>query len=292
MKGDYLYNFIKIFLIYLFKNKDVKSMAKIEIDNTFSDVYRDTLRRESAYLRKVAMKYAYQYLSDGTTRMKFLNEIEQLIMKTELEVSHYCLSLSAGLDNISNEIERLEYQDKLLRAKGIMQYAVFESIRETENRNNRNKLALKQVGFISGALQVAGGYGVCVGSAGALCNTLGVGLIAQGSNNMVENGHYLLFREDFNGPLRNGYRSISKNLGYGDYEADVFYNVVDLSLSAGTLISPVLKDGSWKLFYYIEDDFIASWKAMGEIPIILEGFFDGMTIYSTYELNNGKNKNE
>lgn len=39
--------------------------------------------------------------------MMFLNDIEQLIARTELEVSSYCLSLSAGLDNISDEIEKM-----------------------------------------------------------------------------------------------------------------------------------------------------------------------------------------
>lgn len=82
-------------------------MTEYELDYSYSDVYRDTLRRESSYLRKIAMKFAYQYIGDSFARMMFLNDIEQLIARTELEVSSYCLSLSAGLDNISGEIEKM-----------------------------------------------------------------------------------------------------------------------------------------------------------------------------------------
>lgn len=130
-------------------------MAEPELDYSYSDVYRDTLRRESSYLRKTAMNFAYKYISDAFTRMMFLNEIEQLIARTELEVSSYCLSLSAGLDNISNEIERLELQDNLLRNRSMVQYSLIETIRENEKNEENNKLVLKQVGFVSGAMQVS-----------------------------------------------------------------------------------------------------------------------------------------
>lgn len=140
-------------------------MTEYELDYSYSDVYRDTLRRESSYLRKIAMKFAYQYIGDSFARMMFLNDIEQLIARTELEVSSYCLSLSAGLDNISGEIERLELQDNLLRNRSIMQYALFETIRKKEENEENNKLILKQVGFVSGAMQIYGGgrflCGIC-----------------------------------------------------------------------------------------------------------------------------------
>ncbi|CRL66183.1 DUF4225 domain-containing protein [Proteus vulgaris] len=267
-------------------------MTEYEIDYSYSDVYRDTLRRESSYLRKIAMKFAYQYIGDSFARMMFLNDIEQLIARTELEVSSYCLSLSAGLDNISDEIERLELQDNLLRNRSVMQYALFEIIRKQEESEENNKLTLKQVGFVSGAMQIYGGGASCVGSVGTLCSSLGVGMVSQGVNSMIENGYYLLFREEYSGPVRNGYRATSKALGYGDNEADIFYNVVDLSLSGASLLKPVLKEDSWKLFHYIKSDFITSWQSMGRLSLTSEFFFDGVTFYSTYDLYKEKNKSE
>ena len=111
------------------------------------------------------MKFAYQYIGDSFARMMFLNDIEQLIARTELEVSSYWLSLSAGLDNITDEIERLELQDNLLRNRSVMQYALFETIRKKEECEENNKLILKQVGFVSGVMQIYGGgsflCGIC-----------------------------------------------------------------------------------------------------------------------------------
>ncbi len=269
----------------------VDKMSGQEFDYTYTDIHRDTLRRESSYLRKLAMKLAYQYISDASVRIMFLTEVEELITKTELEVSNYCLSFSTGLDNISNEIERLEKQEELLRSKSIMQYALLEVIHEKDVKEKNNKLILKQIGFISGSMQTIGGFTSCIGSVGALCSSLGVGLVSHGVNSTIENGYYLLFREDLNGPIRNGYRTVSSTLGYGDDEADIFYNVVDLSLSGALIMKPILKEDAWKLFYYIKSDFINSWKTMGGLSVTSEFIFDGMTIYSTYNLHKGEDKN-
>lgn len=72
----------------------------------------------------------------------------------------------------------------------------------------------------------------------------------------------------------------------------MFYNVVDLSLSGASLLKPVLKEDSWKLFHYIKSDFITSWKTMDRVPLMSEIFFDGMAIYSTYDLYEEGNKSE
>ncbi|NBM53223.1 DUF4225 domain-containing protein [Proteus sp. G2669] len=84
--------------------------------------------------------------------------------------------------------------------------------------------------------------------------------------------YYLLFREEYSGPVKNGYRAAFKALGYGDNEADIFYNVVDLSLFGASLLKPVLKEDTWKLFHYIKSDFITSWKTMDRVPLISEIF--------------------
>ncbi len=68
--------------------------------------------------------------------------------------------------------------------------------------------------------------------------------------------------------------------------------MVDLSLSGASLLKPVLKEDSWKLFHYIKSDFITSWQTMGRVPLMSEIFFEGMAIYSTYDLYEEKNKSE
>lgn len=148
---------------------------------------------------------------------------------------------------------------------------------------------LKQVGFVGGGMQIIAGYGASAASVGLLCNSLSVGLISQGTNNMYENGYYLLFRENTIGYLRDGYRYTAQKLGYSNHEADMAYNFVDLTLSAGSMVNPALKPGTFKLFRYIDTDFIASWRLMTPAALFTEGFLDSVTIYSTYGLYDVEN---
>lgn len=265
-------------------------MSTYELDYSFSEGYQRTLNRISNSLRKEAMEIANIHIYSQEVRLKFLMDIEQFITKNEWEVKNYCLSLSTGLDNIEDMREQLAEQHNAIQLNKIKQYAYIQTV---NNKNNSTKtLFLKQVGFVGGSMQVIAGYGACTGSIGLLCSSLGVGLISHGTNNMYENGYYLLFREKTNGYLRGGYRSLSKKLGYGNYEADMAYNFVDLTLSAGSMANPTLKPGAFKLFRYIDTDFITTWKLMTPSALFTEGFLDTVTIYSTYDSYNNENKND
>lgn len=263
-------------------------MSQYELDYSFSDAYQSTLNNISNELRKEAETIAFMHIHNPEVRLKFLRDISQYISRNEWEVRNACLSLSAGLDNIEDMRELLEEQRRAIQLQEVRQYAYVEAVKN--EKNGVTTLLLKQVGFVGGGMQIIAGYGACAVSVGLLCSSLSVGLIAQGSNNMYENGYYLLFRENTSGYLRDGYRYTTKKLGYSDHEADMVYNFVDLTLSAGTLFNPALKPGAFKLFNYYDMDFVASWKLMNTSAFITEGFFDGVTIYSTYDLIQKENK--
>lgn len=257
-------------------------MSHYELDYSFSDAYQSTLHNISHELRKQAEEIAFMHIRNPEVRLKFLRDINQFIARNEWEVKNACLSLSAGLDNIESMRELLEQQRREIQLQEVKQYAYVEAV--NNEKNGVKTLLLKQVGFVGGSMQVIAGYGACAASVGLLCSSLTVGLVAQGTNNMYENGYYLLFRESTSGYLRDGYRYSAQALGYSNYEADMVYNFIDLTLSAGTLFNPALKPGAFKLFNYYDMDFIASWKLMNTSTFLTEGFFDGMTIYSTYDL--------
>ncbi len=264
-------------------------MSQYELDYSFSEAYQSTLRNISGELRKQAEEIAFMHLHNPSVRLQFLRDIDQFIAKNEWEVKNACLSLSAGLDNIEDMRELLAQQHRAIQLREVRQYAYVEAV--NNEKNGITTLLLKQVGFVGGGMQVIAGYGACAASVGLLCSSLSVGLIAQGTNNMYENGYYLLFRENTSGYLRDGYRYAAKEMGYSNYEADMAYNIVDLTLSAGSLANPVLKPGAFKLFSYYDIDFITSFQQMGKIGIGSEIFFDSVTIYSAYKLNKD-NKNE
>lgn len=262
-------------------------MSHYELDYSFSDAYQNTLHNISNELRKQSEEIAFMHIRNPEVRLKFLRDIDQFIAKNEWEVKNACLSLSAGLDNIEDMRELLANQHRAIQLNEVKQYAYVEAVRN--EKNGVMTILLKQLGFVGGGMQVIAGYGACAASVGVLCSSLSVGLVAQGTNNMYENGYYLLFRENTSGYLRDGYRHVAKNMGYSNYEADMTYNIVDLTLSAGSLANPVLKPGAFKLFNYYNIDFITSFQKMGKLGIGTEMFFDTITIYSAYDL---KKENE
>ncbi|WP_323835415.1 DUF4225 domain-containing protein [Photorhabdus africana] len=90
----------------------------------------------------------------------------------------------------------------MFNSKKIKQYAIIEREKEKSSYTN---LILKQIGFVGGGTQILAGYTVCKASLGLACASFGAPLMAHGYNNVVENGYYLLYRENINGGVREGY---------------------------------------------------------------------------------------
>lgn len=103
--------------------------------------------------------------------------------------------------------------------------------------------------------------------------------MAHGSNNIYENGRNLLEdRSDTQGPVRKAYQAL-----LGDaLEGDMAYGAVDLGLSAYGVSRMVLKPDTWRLFRYINTDYIRAYKTMGTRALIFEGISDSVTGRSMY----------
>ncbi|ANI31851.1 hypothetical protein PL78_18750 [Yersinia entomophaga] len=168
-------------------------------------------------------------------------------------------------------------------------YAIVERKKE---QNSITNIILKQVGFVSGWLKIIGGGGICYTSLGAACSYLGSPLLLHGSENVWENGYYLLYREDPSlVPLRNVYRQSARILGGDDKDGDIAFSIGDLSLSAGSLFRSVLKKDAWKLFHHIREDYIIGWRDMGAAGLISEVTGDSTVGLSLYQLINGSSTN-
>jgi len=111
--------------------------------------------------------------------------------------------------------------------------------------------------------------------------------MAHGSENMYENGYYLLYREDVSGYTKDAYRYAANILGYSNDDADVVYNVADLALSCYGLGRQVLKPDAWKLYRYISTDYTRVWKTMSGIELGVEGTIDASTMYGIYQIKEG-----
>lgn len=206
-----------------------------------------------------------RHIKDGTLRLQFNREVAYYAKSIVNDVSQGKKSPEQGLQDLKNE------QSSLLSQS-------FE-------------IAQKGVGAIAGAFQIATGAGICYVSAGTLCLIAGAPMMAHGANNLYENGRNLLRnRSDTQGPVRKIYQEGAKLLGGGEFEGDMAYGTVDLGLSVYGVGRMVLKPDAWRLFRYINTDYIRSYKAMGSGALVFEGISDSVTGRSMYLESQGNGK--
>ena len=169
-----------------------------------------------------------------------------------------------------------------LRMGSIKLYVIAERERE---QHSTLTITLKRVGFISGAMQVIGGFGLCKASLGAACKNYGVPLMIQGTENVWENGYYLLYHEDPKKmPLRYAYRQAAKLLGGDDKDGDIAFSTGDLVLSFSSASTRTLRTDSWKLFRYIQEDYIRSGRTLGAVGVTIELIGDAFSGFTIYQL--------
>jgi hypothetical protein len=208
-------------------------------------------------LRSQASTLGVRYIKNGTLRLQFNREVSYYAQSIVNDISQGNKNHEQGLQDLKNE------QSSLL--------------------NQSFEIAQKGVGAIAGAFQLATGAGVCYVSAGTLCLFADAPMIAHGANNLYENGRNLLEnRSDTQGPVRKVYQEGAKILGGGSLEEDMAYGTVDLRLTAFGVGRMVLKPDAWRLFRFINTDYIRSYKAMGGSALIFEGINKGVTGRTMY----------
>jgi len=200
---------------------------------------------------------AARHIKDGTLRLQFNREVAYYARGIVNDVAHGDKSAEQGLKDIKDEQNSLLSQSWEVTQKGI--------------------------GVIAGAFQVATGAGICYGSAGMLCTFMGVPMMLHGTNNMYENGRNLLERRsNTQGPLRKGYHAIAKWRNGGELEGNMAYGAMDLALSIYGIRRMVLKPDAWRLFRYVETDYVRAYKTAGQSSLIFEGISNSLTGKSMY----------
>ena len=109
-------------------------------------------------------------------------------------------------------------------------------------------------------------------------------MMLNGANNIYENGRNLFEnRTDTVGPVRTGYRAISGMLGKGNCEADAAYGVIDLSSSAYGIGRMVLKPDAWRLFRYVNTDYLRGYQHATRGGFIFDRLMDSTTAKTMYD---------
>lgn len=243
-------------------------------------------------LRELSFSFSRQYLYSNDSKANFSLEIDKLINYAESESGSYCISYHTAYSIIDEEIKYLERQAFDMESKKIKLFIEIEKKRKIERNKNITTLIAKNVGFVSGGMQVSAGVGACAASFGLACISVGMPLILQGSNNVYENGNYILFREEKNGIVRDAYHYAANSLGYSEDTADIVYGSVDIALSGYGLASNTVRPNAWRLYRHIESDFVRGWKQMGTLPLFYETASNALTGFSMYKSYKKEGANE
>lgn len=194
-----------------------------------------------------------RYLKDPTIRLQFSREVASYTKKILLQVEDGQKDLKQGMDALLKEYEYLIRQGKYIAQKGI--------------------------GIAAGAGQVALGAGICGVSLGTLCLFASAPLVLHGANNIYENSAQLWTGDpSVQGPVRQAYQAVAKALGETEREGNLAYGTVDIGMSIYGASRWVLREDAWRLFRYIETDYIRAWKVTPPAAIITERAADAITI--------------
>ena len=247
------------------------------------------LQREKEKIDRLVYDISFQYINDLDIRSKYMLEERRVTSYFLDEYRYGKLDFGRAMDRLREYHMSLTNHHMNLRMGSVKLYAIAERERE---RHSTLTITLKRVGFISGSMQVIGGFGLCKASLGAACKSYGVPLMMQGSENVWENGYYLLYHEDPKRmPLRYAYRQVAKLLGSDDKGGDIAFSTGDLVLSFGSASTLTLRTDSWKLFRYIQEDYIRSWRTLGAVGVASELTGDVVSGFTIYQLFGGESTN-
>ncbi|WP_308581115.1 DUF4225 domain-containing protein [uncultured Pseudomonas sp.] len=200
---------------------------------TFHDIW--VVSQAAGNLTNQACTISARHIQDGIVRLQFNREVAYYARSIVRDVEEGRKTVDQGLIEIKEEQRSLMSQSMEVARKG--------------------------VGLIAGALQFKTGAEICAASLGTLCVVAGLPMIAHGSNNVYENGRNLWEgRSDTEGPVRKLYQSAAVKLGGTKEEGDIAYGLVDIATSIYSAGRMVLKPDSWRLFRYVDADYMRAFK--------------------------------
>ncbi|PHM46926.1 DUF4225 domain-containing protein [Xenorhabdus miraniensis] len=230
---------------------------------------------------------ASRFINSPFVKYKFQEEIKKftnyhigiIISKSSPESSKL-----KSIQELKKEKEYLCNQEKILRYNQIEKYAIIELKKE----NDVVSYVLKGVGLVAGVFQVILGYTMLTTTSVTVVGAVaGASLVVHGFGNIEENFMSLLNNDaEYKGYLRIGYEKTFEFFGSDKKTGNLVYGGVDIALSGYGLFRNVLKPDAWRLFNYINEDFIIGYKNMGGYSLMFEMTVDGMTIKSTYDSYN------
>ena len=219
------------------------------------------LDREARKLVNIANIISSTYLKDSFTRLKFVEEIRDLITQ-QLGAARRLKTIESytqSTEILRTETANLLEQDRLIRTRAAKVYAKIEFVKE----NN------EIVGYVISAVSVLlSGFEIVAGT--ALFGTMtpvgmlvGATLVMDGLNGISkEINNQLLGKKNSQGAFADGAISAAQFLGFRGNTGLAVYNGVSLAANAYSVFGLIKKTNSWRLFHYVPQDFYRKVSSM------------------------------
>ncbi|ELT0932317.1 DUF4225 domain-containing protein [Enterobacter roggenkampii] len=194
------------------------------------------------------------HLSDGLTRMKFIQEIRDLI-EQQFTLARQAKSDKECMDCVKilrEENYNLLEQARLLRTKAAKLYAKVEFIREN---NKIVGYVISAVSVVLASAEIAAGF-TLIGTMTPLGVLAGAILVTDGANSISkEVARYATNNTTSEGLVANAAMSTAEFMGFSRENGLGVYKSISLAANAYTIFGLLRRPGTWRLFRYLPTDY-------------------------------------
>ncbi|MDC9583064.1 DUF4225 domain-containing protein [Xenorhabdus sp. PR6a] len=256
-----------------------------------NDYYNNMVSITARSLKEISLS-ASILLKNIPIRRRFENEISNF-SQHHVNIANNTKSpeikRQAMLD-LKKERDNISFQANSIKNNLTKQYAHLEIRRKLDFSD----YMLKAVGIVIGTTQVITGSAIIASKVtGTVGTVAGAGLVVHGFGAIEENVGAIVDNNVFyKGHLRRGYEYSAELLGFSKTAGTLVYAGVDLTLSGYGLFRSALKPEAWRLFYYINTDYVFGYQLMNGYALFLEIGADFITIKSAYDTYNDSSYNK
>ncbi|MGO2441961.1 MAG: DUF4225 domain-containing protein [Serratia proteamaculans] len=227
------------------------------------------LDREARKLVNIANTVASSHLKDGLTRIKFVEEIRDLVtlQLTRVRKSKTIEAYTQATQTLRTETNNLLEQDRLIRTKAAQLYAKIEFVREN---NSIVGYVISSINVVLAGVEIFTGA-VLVGTSTPIGVLAGAILFADGFNTISkEFDHYFRDKQNSEGVLANGAMSAAEFMGFSRADGLGVFKVVALTANVYSIIGLIKRPGTWRLFHHLPSDFYRKVSSMSKPALTMK----------------------
>ncbi len=211
---------------------------------------------EARKLVETANRLSAFYLHDGLTRIKFVEEIKQVVEREfatarRARTDEECM---ACIKNLRAEKDNLQEQERLLRTKSAQLYAKVEFVKEN---NKVVGYMISTVNIVISGVVLFGGF-TMLSTMGPIGMLAGAVLIADGMNGLTKemlNFDQPAGHKPSQGIIADSAMHTAQFMGFNPGTGLAFYNGVTLGASVYSIVGLARKTGAWRLFRWLSYDY-------------------------------------